>query len=133
MNCEFCQNRGGEWIQATVLRKRKFIFKPCPLCQKPQGRETGQLNLTAIAVRVEDYDFVGWFSVSYCSGHYCFTPERSPTVYVDGFCEACAFAAPAPYVSRRPRPISRILLAKASASVARSMSLSKGSFLASTM
>src|SRR5208337_1355424 len=43
--CRYCNNCGGKWIRVTVLRKRTFIFKPCPHCQKGAGRKTGQLTL----------------------------------------------------------------------------------------
>ena len=43
MNCEFCQNRGGEWIQARVFRKRTFIFRFCPHCHKSMEQKAGQV------------------------------------------------------------------------------------------
>jgi hypothetical protein len=35
VGCDYCQNCGGKWIQTMVLRKRRFIFKPCSHCRKP--------------------------------------------------------------------------------------------------
>ncbi|MGO9644021.1 MAG: hypothetical protein ACLPY5_04670 [Candidatus Bathyarchaeia archaeon] len=51
--CRDCNNCGGEWIQVTVLRKRTFIFKPCPHCKKLVEQKTGQLTLVDIGSEYE--------------------------------------------------------------------------------
>ena len=45
MDCEFCRNCGGQWVPAIILRKRTYIFKPCPHCQRDAARERSQLTL----------------------------------------------------------------------------------------
>ena len=53
LDCDYCNNCGGIWIQVRILRKRQFVFEPCTHCQAQSGLRA---RLRLIEKETVDYE-----------------------------------------------------------------------------